>query len=133
MADEAHVRIRSDADVVAARQEARAMAARLGLSSIDQTLLATAISEIARNMVQYARGGDIRLAVVRRGDRRGLEVRAEDQGPGIADLERAMQDGYSTGQGMGMGLPGTRRMMDDFEISSEVGRGTRVTMRKWAR
>lgn len=127
------VRIDSDADTVTARQRGRALAAQLGLSSSDQALVATAISELARNIVEYAQHGEILLELIQRGSRRGMVVTARDEGPGIADVERAMQDGYSTGHGLGLGLPGSRRLMDEFDITSAVGKGTVVTAIKWAR
>ncbi len=133
MAEPICVPINSDADTVAARQKGRAMAAQLGFSSSDQALVATAISELARNIVQYAERGEIILDLIVRGGRRGVLVVARDHGPGIPDIERAMQDGYSTGHGLGLGLPGARRLMDEFEIVSIVGQGTTVTARKWAR
>lgn len=130
---ERHVPIASDADVVAARQQGRALAAELGLSGADLTLVATAISEVARNIVIYAGRGEIILKAGQNGNRRGIIVIARDEGPGIPDLALAMQDGYSTGKGLGLGLPGARRLMDEFEIVSAVGKGTTVTMKKWAR
>jgi serine/threonine-protein kinase RsbT len=128
------IAIESDADVVTARQRARALAAELELSSTDQTLLATAISEVARNITTYARRGEVTVAIVEdaRG-RRGIRVVASDQGPGIADVERAMQDGYTTGGGLGLGLPGARRLVDEFALDSAPGRGTTVTLVKWSR
>jgi serine/threonine-protein kinase RsbT len=116
-----------------ARQQGRELAARTGFGAGDQTVIAAAISEVARNIVRYAVRGEIVLRPINHGLRRGLLVVARDQGPGIPDLVLAMQDGYSTGNGFGVGLPGTRRLMDEFEITSEPGRGTTVTMRKWAR
>lgn len=123
--------IRSEADILAARQQGRELAKELGFSSVDLTFLATAISELARNIVAYAGDGRIVLDTVHTGSRRGIAVAACDEGPGISDVALAMQDGYSTGQGLGLGLPGTKRLMDEFEISSEVGKGTTVTTRKW--
>lgn len=123
----------SDADIVTARQEGRALAIQLGFSGSDLTVIATAISELARNIVVFAKRGEIALDVVRRGSKRGIEVVARDNGPGIPDIAQAMQDGYSTGNGLGIGLPGTKRLMDEFEIVSEVGKGTIVTMKKWVR
>jgi serine/threonine-protein kinase RsbT len=123
--------VTSDSDVVTARSEGRAMADRIGFSGTDLTVIATAISEVARNITTYAGAGEIHLQVVCRGRKRGLGVVAVDEGPGIADLERALTDGYTTANGMGLGLPGTRRLMDEFDIWSEVGVGTRVTVRKW--
>lgn len=124
--------IRSDVDIVTARQRGRELAAQLDFRSSDLTLLATAISELARNIVVYANGrGEIEVDLIQDGTRRGVLVIARDEGPGIPDIARAMQDGYSTGKSLGLGLPGARRLMDEFEISSEVGRGTTVTMKKW--
>jgi serine/threonine-protein kinase RsbT len=129
--DEIRVRISSDDDIVTARQEGRRLAAGAGFSSTDLTLIATAISEVARNIRLYADEGVVTLARVRRGAMEGIEVVARDEGPGIADLELAMQDGYSTVGSSGLGLPGARRLMDEFEIESNPGHGVKVTMRKW--
>ena len=131
MADEARVLIDRDVDIVAARQLGRALAVEVGFKGSDLTLIATAISEIARNMVVYAERGEVRMTEASKHGRRGIEVVAADQGPGIPDITQAMQDGFSTGRSLGLGLPGARRLMDEFEIVSEVGRGTTVTMRKW--
>lgn len=125
--------VQSDLGVMAARQKGRELAQRIGIRGSDLTLIATAISEIARNIVQYASQGEIEFCPVERGGRRGLLIIARDCGPGIADVNRAMQDGFSTSRGMGLGLPGARRLMDDFDIVSEVGKGTTVTMIKWGR
>ena len=133
MADDARVAIRTDADVVTARQEARTMGAALGFSPTDLTLLATAISEVARNITTYAGEGQVLLRVVHDGRRAGIEVVASDAGPGIADVELAMQDGYTTGNGLGLGLPGTRRLVDEFELETESGVGTRIRLVKWTR
>lgn len=133
MAGQIRVPIRSDADTVTARQQGRALAAELGLSSSDQALVATAISELARNIVEYAQRGEIILELAEHGSRRGVVVIARDDGPGIPDIERAMQDGFTTGHGLGLGLPGARRLMDEFEIISKVGKGTTVVVKKWAR
>ncbi len=122
-----------DADVVTARQEARTLGAALGFGSTDLTLLATAISEIARNITTYAGEGDVRLRIVERNGRRGVEVVASDDGPGIVDVERAMQDGYTTGNGLGLGLPGTRRLVDDFDLDTTPGVGTTIRLVKWTR
>ncbi len=127
------VAIRSDVDVVMARQQGRALATQIGFTGSDLTVIATAISEIARNIVVYAPPGEILLGVVQQGSKRGLVVIARDQGPGIPDIALAMQDGYSTGRSLGLGLPGARRLMDEFEIVSEVGKGTTITMKKWTR
>jgi serine/threonine-protein kinase RsbT len=129
--DEVRIEVAADTDIVEARQTGRDLAAQLGFSLTDLTLIATAISEIARNITTYAGRGEITLRLVRQGERRGLLVVATDDGPGIADVDRALEDGYSTGRGMGLGLPGARRLMDEFEIDSGPGRGTTVTMRKW--
>ena len=133
MRDELRVAIASDSDVVAARREARALASELNFTSTDITLLATAISEIARNITTYAGEGEIVLSVVQNDDRAGIRVVARDEGPGIRDVERAMEDGYSTGSGMGLGLPGARRLTDEFSIDSRPGQGTTVVMVKWGR
>jgi serine/threonine-protein kinase RsbT len=130
----ASIPIESDADVVAARQRAREMAVALELSSTDQTLLATAISEVARNITTYASRGEVSVEIVEdHTGRRGIRVVASDEGPGIEDVERAMQDGYTTGGGLGLGLPGARRLVDDFALDSAPGRGTTVTLVKWSR
>lgn len=133
MADEASVPISSDADIVAARQKGRALAAQMGFGSTDLTLIATAISELARNIVLYARRGEIVLKPAEDGQRRGISVMARDEGPGITDIPQALQSGYSTSGSLGLGLPGVRRLMDEFEIVSEVGKGTTVTVKKWKR
>ena len=125
--------IANDADIVTARQRGRELAATLGFSRTEQTMIALAISEIARNIVSYAQRGRVTLRGLDEGGRRGVEVVAEDQGPGIADIELAMRDGYSTARSLGVGLPGTKRVMDEFELVSTLGRGTTVTMKKWRR
>jgi serine/threonine-protein kinase RsbT len=130
-ANETKVLITDDPDVVTARQKGREMAVRAGFSATDLTLLATAISEIARNIVKFARRGELTITLVADGDRSGVTIVARDSGPGIPDTARALQDGYSTYRGLGLGLGGTRRLMDEFEIVSEVGVGTTVTMTKW--
>lgn len=133
MSDAAPLLIATDSDVVQARQRARALAGEAGFSVGDQTVIAAAISEIARNILMYARRGTVTLSVERNGDRDGLIVVAQDQGPGITDIPRALQDGFSTSGGLGLGLPGARRLMDEFEVDSAPGRGTTVTMKKWKR
>ncbi|HET7789690.1 MAG TPA: anti-sigma regulatory factor [Gemmatimonadales bacterium] len=125
--------VASDLDVVSARQRGRELAAQCGFSSGDQTVIAAAISEIARNILMYARRGEIGFRVMLDGDRQGLVIVARDAGPGIPDVHRALQDGYSTSGGLGLGLPGARRLMDDFEVESAPGQGTTVTMTKWTR
>jgi serine/threonine-protein kinase RsbT len=131
---EERIAIESDADVVVARQRARALAAQVELTTTDQTLLATAISEVARNITTYAVRGEVVVGVVRgENGRRGIRVVAHDDGPGIEDIEAALQDGYTTGNGLGLGLPGARRLVDEFEIKTAVGQGTTVTLVKWGR
>ena len=126
--------IESDGDVVTARQEARAMASALELSSTDQTLLATAISEVARNITAYAVRGEVALSVIEDdGGRRGIRVIARDDGPGIENVEQALQDGFTSGTGLGLGLPGARRLVHHFEIETAPGRGTKVTLVMWER
>lgn len=130
---EVRVPVSTDMDLVTARREGRVMAEQLGLSATEATLVATAISELARNIVNYARRGEIHVSVISSGGRRGIAVVARDQGPGIADIKLAMQPGYSTSNGLGLGLPGVRRIMDDFDIASEPGRGTTIAVTKWKR
>jgi serine/threonine-protein kinase RsbT len=134
--DEAErIAIESDGDVVTARQRARTLAIELDMPSTDQTLLATAISEIARNITTYATGGrgEVLIDLVRDGrGRQGVRVVARDEGPGIADLDQALTDGYTTGGGLGLGLPGARRLVDEFDIQTAPGEGTVVTLVKWA-
>jgi RNA polymerase sigma factor (sigma-70 family) len=131
VAGEVRIPIRSDADVVTARKQGRELAARAGFSGTELTIIATAISEIARNIVMFADRGEITVTLVGENGRQGVTVVARDAGPGIPDLEQALQDGYSGYGGIGLGLPGSRRLMDEFEISSEVDKGTTVTMTKW--
>lgn len=119
-------------DIVAARKAGHQLALDLGFSLTDVTMIATAISEIARNITSYAGRGSVRVTVADREGRKALVVRAEDRGPGIADIERAMEDGFSTGRGLGMGLPGAGRLMDRLVVESVLGRGTVVEMWKWA-
>ena len=133
MGGEQRVWIGTDRDIVAARQDGRARALEVGFSQGDATVISAAISEIARNMLDYARGGEICIAPVECGERRGIEVIGRDSGPGIPDISLALLDGYSTSGNLGLGLPGSRRLMDDFEVKSEPGVGTTVTMRKWTR
>lgn len=117
-------------DIVAARQAGRDLATRLEFSLTDVTMIATAISEVARNISKYAGSGEIRLGVDHHNGHRALMVQAVDSGPGIADTEQAMEDGFSTSSGLGLGLPGSKRLMDDFELQSKLGSGTTVTMWK---
>lgn len=128
--DEVRIAIRADADVVGARQRVREVAARLGFSATELTVIATAVSEVARNIVRFAGAGEIVVELLDR-PRAGVQVVARDAGPGIADVDQALTDGYSTYHGLGLGLPGARRLMDEFAIVSEPGHGTTVTMTKW--
>ncbi len=128
--DEVHVAINCDADIVTARQAARELASRLGFSRTDLTILATAVSEMTRNIVRFAGTGEVVIELID-GPRRGVQVVARDTGPGIPDVDKALADGYSTYDGLGLGLPGARRLMDEFAVVSEPGRGTTVTMTKW--
>ncbi len=130
-APEIRVAINSDQDIVLARQKGRARAIELGFSSGDATLIATAISELARNIVAYASKGRITLKVVNGLNREGISVTASDDGPGIPDVGQALRDGFSTSGSLGLGLPGVRRLMDEFEITSRPGRGTTVVVKKW--
>jgi serine/threonine-protein kinase RsbT len=125
--------VESDLDIVSARQKGRELATDMGFSSSDATLIATAISELARNIILYAKRGHIILKVAVQSNTPGIVIAACDEGPGISDIRRALQDGYSTSRSLGLGLPGVRRLMDEFEIVSEVNRGTKVTVTKWKR
>jgi serine/threonine-protein kinase RsbT len=127
------VPIDSDGDIIIARQKGRALAAELGFSPTDVVRIATAISELARNVLSYAATGEIRLEALNGRHRSGISIVATDRGPGIADVEQAMQDAYSTSGGLGLGLPGVRRLMDEFKIESAVGQGTTVSATKWCR
>jgi serine/threonine-protein kinase RsbT len=131
VADEIVVAINNPDDIVDARKAGHQLALDLGFSLTDVTMIATAISEVARNITSYAGHGAVRVAVADREGRQALIIRAEDEGPGIADVERAMEDGYSTGRGLGLGLPGARRLMDRLIVESELGRGTAIEMWKW--
>ena len=130
---EERVHVAHDADIVAARKKARELAALAGFTGSDLTMIATAISEVARNIIVYAEHGEIVLSVAQRGTKRGITVVARDDGPGIANIDDAMKDGFSTHKSLGLGLPGARRLMDEFEIASAPGVGTTVTMTKWTR
>lgn len=132
LSDEVEVALRTDADIVVARELGRTVAVLAGSSVTDVTVVATAISEIARNAVVHGGGGVMTMRVVQRGRRYGIEVMATDDGPGIEDVQLALQDGYTTGGGLGLGLPGARRLMDELHVTSQPGRGTSVVMRKWA-
>jgi serine/threonine-protein kinase RsbT len=130
---ECRVPIRHESDIVTARREGRTLGQTLGFSTGELTVIATAISEVARNIVVYAKTGEIHLGIDTVNGKRALLVVARDQGPGIANIERAMTDGYSSAGGLGLGLPGAKRLMDEFHIESEVGKGTTVVMKKFAR
>lgn len=125
------VQIRGPEDVVRVRQQVRALAVELGLGLVDQTKIITAASELARNALDYGGGGEAHFERVNAAGRRGLRLAFEDQGPGIADIGRAMTDGYSTGGGLGLGLSGAKRLSNDFEITSAPGQGTRVVITRW--
>ena len=131
MATETRIEISSSGDIVTARQKGRALAAELGFSGSDLIVIATAISEVARNIVEHAIKGEVILGAIENGSLCGIMIVARDQGPGIPDITRALQDGYSSGRGLGLGLPGAKRLMDDFEIVSEPGKGTTIKMKKW--
>ncbi|MHB8655972.1 MAG: anti-sigma regulatory factor [Terriglobia bacterium] len=131
--DDVRVPIASDIDIVYARQKGRELASQLGFSSSELALIATAISELARNIVRYAQKGVIIIKLIERGEKRGVHIVATDNGPGIRNIALAMQDGYSTSDGLGLGLPGVRRLMDEFEVVSKNGEGTTVTIKKWLR
>jgi len=130
-AQEIRVVIHTDQDIVAARQKGRTLAVELGFSPGDATLVATAISELARNIVTYAGTGVVAIQGIQASGRQGILVIASDHGPGIADIRQAMRDGFSTSGSLGLGLPGVRRLMDEFDLQSRVGRGTTVAVKKW--
>jgi serine/threonine-protein kinase RsbT len=130
-ADETRVSVESDSDIVTARMRGRELATRLGFPPVTTTLIATAISELARNILQYASRGEIVLSTAEQNGRFGITVVARDEGPGIPDVERAMGDGFSTSGRLGLGLPGVRRLMDHFEIASRPGQGKTVMVKKW--
>jgi serine/threonine-protein kinase RsbT len=123
--------IRSDLDIVIARTMARDAAKTLGFGAIDQARIATAVSELARNIFLYAGTGNVTVREIEKPGKKGIEIVCEDQGPGIPSIDLVMQDGYSTSRGMGMGLPGAKRLMDEFNIRSQEGVGTTITCRKW--
>ena len=123
--------LRSGSDVVSVRQIVRRWAIEAGFSLVDQTKMVTAASELARNTVDYGGGGTVRLEQINDGNRRGLRVAFEDQGPGIPDIEKAMTDHFTTGNGLGLGLGGARRLVNEFDLTSKVGEGTRVVITRW--
>jgi len=128
---EEHIHIETEADIINARQKGRELASGLGFSSTDLTMIATAVSELARNIIEYAVRGEISFLLSSQDGRKGVAIVAHDDGPGISNVDQAMRDGYSTGAGLGLGLPGVRRLMDEFEIASEMGKGTTITVKKW--
>jgi serine/threonine-protein kinase RsbT len=128
-ADELHIRVSED--VVRVRQEVRARAAEIGFGLVDQTKIVTAASELARNTLDYGGGGVVQIEVMQNGPRRGVRLIFEDEGPGIPDIELALTDGYTTGRGLGLGLSGSKRLSNEFEIRSVVGKGTRVSIARW--
>ena len=125
------LQIRSGADIVAARQIVRTWCIDVGFSLVDQTKMVTAASELARNTLDYGGGGTIRLEQMDEGTRKGLRLTFEDKGQGIPDIQRALQDGYTSGKGLGLGLGGARRLVNEFDITSSVGEGTRVVITRW--
>lgn len=129
--EERRVPIDTEGDIVMARQVGREMASQLGFGLSDLTLIATAISEITRNIVDHAGNGEINFKISDNGSYPGITITAWDNGPGIEDIGLAMQDGYTSKNGLGLGLPGSQRIMDEFQISSEVGEGTTIVMKKW--
>ena len=133
MGNESYVKIKSEWDIVAARQLGRNMAKELGFGTVDQARITTAISEMARNIYLYAGKGEIRIDRIKQMGKTGLKVIAEDQGQGIQDIRKALEDGYSTSGGLGAGLPGVRRLMDGFDITSAPGEGTTIQVVKWLR
>jgi serine/threonine-protein kinase RsbT len=125
------INIQSSGDVVLVRQAVRQMAVEIGFSLVDQTKIVTAASELARNTLEYGGGGTVKLETLQQGKRRGVKLTFEDRGPGIADIELALKDGFTTGGGLGMGLGGAKRLANEFEIQSAVGEGTRVIIVRW--
>lgn len=125
------VDLRTSNDVVRARRLVRTVATELGFSLVEQTKLVTAASELARNTIDHGKGGGMTLELLDEGARRGIRLRFQDKGPGIPDIERALTDGYTSGNGMGLGLGGARRLVSEFEIDTRVGEGTRVTVVRW--
>jgi serine/threonine-protein kinase RsbT len=129
--NEIHLLIKQDTDIVLACQKGRVLAEQLGFSSDDQIVIVIAISEVTRNIIRYAQQGEMTIRSTQQSDKQGVVIEVKDKGPGIADIALALQDGYSTGGGLGVGLPGVQRLMDELEIISAVGQGTTIIMRKW--
>lgn len=125
------INVASDTDIIVAREIGRKIGGELNFSHTDLTIIATVISELARNIIIFAKQGNVIVEKVKDGNKLGIAITAEDNGPGIPDVFLAMQDGYSTGKGLGLGLPGVRRLMDEFEIISETEKGTKVSVKKW--
>lgn len=125
------VKIKSEVDIVSARVKAKAFAEALGFNYMDQTRIATAVSELSRNALQYAGGGKVRIKLIDHQGQKGIEIVVDDQGPGIENLELALKGGHSTGGGLGLGLSGSKKLMDEFDIKTKMGEGTTVTIRKW--
>jgi serine/threonine-protein kinase RsbT len=130
---EIRVAVRRDVDIVLACQKGRTLAEQLGMPGNDQVVVVIAISEVARNIIDHADHGEIVLSAPGQNGRRGISIVAHDEGPGILDVERALQDGYSTGGGLGLGLAGAKRLMDEFQVLSQPGKGTTIAMKKWSR
>ena len=131
MENDTRIPISSAADIVTARQKGRAQAMDMGFDGSDLTLIATAISEVARNIVDHAKRGDLLIEPIQQNGKHGMLIVARDEGPGIPNVAQAMQYGYSTRKGLGVGLPGAKWLMDEFEVDSKVGKGTTITMKKW--
>ena len=131
LADKGETQLRSEHDIVMARQQVRKLTQELKFSLVDQTKMVTAASELARNALNYGKGGTVRLEALNDGARRGLRLVFEDHGPGIPDLDQALRDGFTTGGGLGLGLGGSRRLVNNFEIESKLGAGTRVAITRW--
>ena len=131
MSDELHVQIHNEYDIVTARHQVRELCTALRFSSGEQTLVATCVSELARNIVEYAGSGEMVMGLTQNKEEKGIVIIAQDKGPGIPDIDLAMKDGYSTSKGLGIGLPGCKRIMDEFAIVSKIGKGTKVTVKKW--
>lgn len=127
----ARVVVRQDTDIVLACQKGRALAEQVGIKGDSQVVVVIAISEVARNIVNYAGCGEIVFGIIGQDGRQGISIVARDEGPGISDIEKALEDGYSTGGGLGLGLAGAKRLMDEFEVTSQPGKGTTITMAKW--
>ena len=131
MEDGVSITVASATDIITARELGRKIGRELSFGQTDLTIIATVISELARNIILFAKEGNIILGKTKQNNRSGIVITAVDKGPGIPDVFLAMQDGFSTGKGLGLGLPGVRRLMDEFEIISETGKGTKITVKKW--